>query len=73
MRVIAGALKGRRLASPSWEGLRPTSDRLRETLFDVVAARVAGEPVTERRPCARMVRLQADHAHRRDQGVPGVV
>jgi 16S rRNA (guanine(966)-N(2))-methyltransferase RsmD len=40
MRIIAGTLKGRRLATPSWPGLRPTSDKLRETLFNVVAARV---------------------------------
>ncbi|MGE3177217.1 MAG: 16S rRNA (guanine(966)-N(2))-methyltransferase RsmD [Vicinamibacterales bacterium] len=40
MRVIAGSLKGRRLASPGWSGLRPTSDRLRETLFNVLAPRV---------------------------------
>jgi 16S rRNA (guanine(966)-N(2))-methyltransferase RsmD len=40
MRVIAGSLKGRRLNTPKWEGLRPTSDKLRETLFNVVAKRV---------------------------------
>ena len=40
MRVIAGRFKGRRLEAPSWEGLRPTSDKLRETLFNVLAARV---------------------------------
>ena len=40
MRVIAGSLKGRRLNTPKWEGLRPTSDKLRETLFNVVARRV---------------------------------
>ncbi len=40
--MIAGRHKGRRLASPSWTGLRPTSDRLRETLFDILGARVAG-------------------------------
>jgi 16S rRNA (guanine(966)-N(2))-methyltransferase RsmD len=40
MRVIAGALKGRRLKTPDWEGLRPTSDRLRETLFNVLASRI---------------------------------
>ena len=40
MRVIAGALRGRRLNAPTWSGLRPTSDRLRETLFDVLAGRV---------------------------------
>ena len=37
MRIIAGALKGRRLAAPTWEGLRPTSDKLRETLFNMLA------------------------------------
>jgi len=40
MRVIGGALKGRRLDTPKWPGLRPTSDRLRETLFDVLGDRV---------------------------------
>lgn len=42
LRVIAGELKGRRLAGPAWEGLRPTSDRLRETLFNVLAPHIAG-------------------------------
>ena len=42
MRVIAGTLKGRRLEPPRWTGLRPTSDRLRETLFDVLGERIAG-------------------------------
>ena len=37
MRIIAGSLKGRRLATPTWEGLRPTSDKLRETLFNILA------------------------------------
>jgi 16S rRNA (guanine966-N2)-methyltransferase len=39
MRIIAGTLKGRRLDAPTWEGLRPTSDKLRETLFNVIAGR----------------------------------
>lgn len=42
MRVIAGSLKGRRLKAPTWEGLRPTSDKLRETLFNVLGPRVRG-------------------------------
>ena len=42
MRVIAGTLKGRRLKPPTWEGLRPTSDKLRETLFNILAPRIAG-------------------------------
>jgi 16S rRNA (guanine(966)-N(2))-methyltransferase RsmD len=40
MRIIAGQFKGRRLRAPTWDGLRPTSDKLRETLFNVIAARV---------------------------------
>ena len=47
MRVIAGSLKGRRLKPPSWDGLRPTSDKLRETLFNVLAPRVAGARVLD--------------------------
>jgi 16S rRNA (guanine966-N2)-methyltransferase len=42
LRVIAGQLKGRKLDAPDWEGLRPTSDRLRETLFNVLALRIVG-------------------------------
>ena len=42
MRIIAGRLKGRRLAAPTWNGLRPTSDKLRETLFNILAPRIAG-------------------------------
>ncbi len=45
MRVIAGSLKGRRLKPPNWDGLRPTSDKLRETLFNILAPRIAGARV----------------------------
>ena len=47
MRVIAGSLKGRRLKAPAWEGLRPTSDKLRETLFNILAPRIAGARVLD--------------------------
>jgi 16S rRNA (guanine966-N2)-methyltransferase len=47
MRVIAGSLKGRRLKAPTWDGLRPTSDKLRETLFNILAPRVAGARVLD--------------------------
>src|SRR6059036_2313719 len=47
MRVIAGSLKGRRLKAPTWEGLRPTSDKLRETLFNILAPRIAGARVLD--------------------------
>jgi 16S rRNA (guanine966-N2)-methyltransferase len=41
VRIISGSLKGRRLKTPTWGGLRPTSDKLRETLFNIVAPRVS--------------------------------
>ncbi len=47
MRVIAGSLKGRRLDAPDWPGLRPTSDKLRETLFNVLAPRISGARVLD--------------------------
>lgn len=47
MRIIAGTLKGRRLAAGTWPGLRPTSDRVRETLFNIVAPRVVGARVLD--------------------------
>jgi 16S rRNA (guanine(966)-N(2))-methyltransferase RsmD len=42
VRIVAGTLKGRRLDGPSWDGLRPTSDSLRETLFNVLGPTLAG-------------------------------
>jgi 16S rRNA (guanine(966)-N(2))-methyltransferase RsmD len=47
IRVIAGSSKGRKLETPAWDGLRPTSDRLRETLFNILAPRVAGARVLD--------------------------
>ena len=47
MRVIAGTYKGRRLSAPSWAGLRPTSDKLRETIFNILAPRVPGARVLD--------------------------
>jgi len=47
VRVIAGRFKGRRLNAPTWEGLRPTSDKLRETLFNILAPRVEGARVLD--------------------------
>ena len=47
MRIIAGLYKGRRLKSPTWPGLRPTSDKLRETLFNVLAPRIEGARVLD--------------------------
>src|ERR1700736_3067695 len=37
MRVIGGRLKGRALKAPGSDAIRPTSDRLRETVFNILA------------------------------------
>ncbi len=47
MRIIAGTNKGRTLKAPKWDGLRPTSDKLRETLFNILAPRIAGARVLD--------------------------
>lgn len=42
MRVISGIYKGRKLKAPEGMKVRPTSDRLRETLFNVISSGVKG-------------------------------
>jgi 16S rRNA (guanine(966)-N(2))-methyltransferase RsmD len=47
MRIIAGKFRGRRLKSPPSLQTRPTSDRLRETLFNILAPRIVGARVLD--------------------------
>jgi 16S rRNA (guanine966-N2)-methyltransferase len=42
LRIIGGAWRGRRLRFPQQETIRPTPDRVRETLFNWLGQRVAG-------------------------------
>jgi 16S rRNA (guanine966-N2)-methyltransferase len=42
MRIISGRFKSRRLKGTPPSGIRPTSDKLRETLFNIVGPRVEG-------------------------------
>ena len=37
MRIVGGALRGRTLTAPKSQSVRPTSDRLRESIFDILA------------------------------------
>ncbi|MGH6850028.1 MAG: 16S rRNA (guanine(966)-N(2))-methyltransferase RsmD [Methylocella sp.] len=37
MRIVGGRLRGRALKSPGSDAIRPTSDRLRETVFNILA------------------------------------
>jgi len=42
MRVIGGTYRSRRLIAPRGLATRPSSDRLRETLFNILAPRIEG-------------------------------
>ena len=43
VRIIAGEFRSRKLEFPSLEGLRPTADRIRETLFNWLQDSIVGE------------------------------
>ena len=45
MRVVSGQFRGRALAAPKSLAIRPTSDRLRESLFNILV-HAYGDPVT---------------------------
>ncbi|MBU2032846.1 MAG: RsmD family RNA methyltransferase, partial [Alphaproteobacteria bacterium] len=40
MRIVAGDWRGRKLVSPKGETTRPTADRTRETLFNMLTSRL---------------------------------
>lgn len=47
MRVISGICRGRRLKAPSGMATRPTSDRVKEAIFNVLAGRVLESSVLD--------------------------
>ncbi|MFT5656832.1 MAG: 16S rRNA (guanine966-N2)-methyltransferase [Gammaproteobacteria bacterium] len=47
LRIIGGRWRGRKLLIPEVEGLRPTPDRVRETLFNWIAADCPGAKVLD--------------------------
>ena len=47
MRVISGKWKGKRLFSVKGLNLRPTSDRVKEAIFDIVQNHIAGQQVLD--------------------------
>src|SRR3982751_2630914 len=48
MRIVGGRLKGRNLASPATRDIRPTADRLRESVFNILI-HAYDDPVTDAR------------------------
>jgi 16S rRNA (guanine966-N2)-methyltransferase len=42
MRIVAGSLRGRRLEAPADQRIRPTSDRIRESLFNILDHKLGG-------------------------------
>jgi 16S rRNA (guanine(966)-N(2))-methyltransferase RsmD len=47
MRIISGTSKGRKLVTPKGQALRPTSDRVKESIFNVLGGEVEGKFVLD--------------------------
>ena len=47
MRIISGTSKGKRLATPKGKALRPTSDRVKESIFNILGGAVEGKVVLD--------------------------
>ena len=47
MRIIAGEYKGRKLDFPKNVDVRPTQDRVREALFNVITPQIQGKRVLD--------------------------
>jgi 16S rRNA (guanine(966)-N(2))-methyltransferase RsmD len=47
MRIIAGAFRGRLLHAPKGKRIRPTIDKVRESIFNIIAAEVADAKVLD--------------------------
>ena len=45
MRIVAGSLKGRSIVTPEGQGTRPTSDRARQAVFNVLEHAAWAEPL----------------------------
>ena len=48
MRIVGGRLRGRPLAAPTSQAIRPTADRLRESLFNILV-HAYGDPIADAR------------------------
>ena len=47
MRVITGTCRGRRLKTPAGDDVRPTTDNVKEAVFNIIASDVEGRRVLD--------------------------
>ena len=47
LRIISGTVRGRRLATQRGESIRPTSDRIKESIFNILGEQIEGEVVLD--------------------------
>jgi 16S rRNA (guanine966-N2)-methyltransferase len=47
MRIISGTSKGRKLATPRNQSVRPTSDRVKESIFNILGEEIEGKRVLD--------------------------
>jgi 16S rRNA (guanine(966)-N(2))-methyltransferase RsmD len=47
MRIISGTSRGRRLVTPKSQAIRPTSDRIKESIFNILGGEVEGKVVLD--------------------------
>jgi 16S rRNA (guanine(966)-N(2))-methyltransferase RsmD len=47
MRIISGTSKGRKLVTPRSQSLRPTSDRVKESIFNILQDEIVGKVVLD--------------------------
>ena len=52
MRIITGRARGKRLATLEGEAVRPTSDRVKESLFNIIQFDLEGRKVLDLLPAA---------------------
>lgn len=57
MRIVSGSLKGRAIATPEGQGTRPTSDRARQAIFNVLEHAPWAEGLQE----ARVIEIGRAH------------
>jgi 16S rRNA (guanine966-N2)-methyltransferase len=59
LRIIGGRWRGRRLSFPAIDGLRPTPDRVRETLFNWLAPGISGARCLDLFACSGALGIEA--------------